>query len=97
MPLPPVVTPGMATSPGLLMDSENSREFSQDSEATPGESVVSSDEKPDDTAQSREMKRIQVMAAPRHSAQTLIPCLLTHNVKDFRRFGEVVRIEEIDH
>jgi predicted nucleic acid-binding protein len=25
-----------------------------------------------------------------------IPCLLTHNVKDFRRFGEVVRIEGID-
>jgi len=26
-----------------------------------------------------------------------IPCLLTHNVKDFRRFGEVVRIEGIDY
>ena len=25
-----------------------------------------------------------------------IPCLLTHNVKDFRRFGEVIRIEGID-
>ena len=25
-----------------------------------------------------------------------IPCLLTHNVKDFQRFAEVVRIEEID-
>ena len=25
-----------------------------------------------------------------------IPCLLTHNVKDFRRFGEVVRIEGIE-
>ena len=25
-----------------------------------------------------------------------IPCLLTHNVKDFKRFGEVIRIEEID-
>ena len=25
-----------------------------------------------------------------------IPCLLTHNVKDFWRFGEVVRIEGID-
>ncbi len=24
-----------------------------------------------------------------------IPCLLTHNVKDFQRFGEVIRIEEI--
>ncbi len=24
-----------------------------------------------------------------------IPCLLTHNVKDFRRFGEVIRIEGI--
>ena len=26
-----------------------------------------------------------------------IPCLLTNNVKDFRRFGEVVRIEGIDY
>jgi predicted nucleic acid-binding protein len=25
-----------------------------------------------------------------------IPCLLTHNVKDFERFGEVIRIEGID-
>ena len=25
-----------------------------------------------------------------------IPCLLTHNVKDFKRFGEVIRIEGID-
>ena len=25
-----------------------------------------------------------------------IPCLLTHNVKDFRRFGEVIRIGGID-
>lgn len=25
-----------------------------------------------------------------------IPCLLTHNVKDFRRFGEVIKIEGID-
>ena len=25
-----------------------------------------------------------------------IPCLLTHNVKDFERFKEVIRIEEID-
>lgn len=25
-----------------------------------------------------------------------IPCLLTHNVKDFQRFGEVLRIEAID-
>lgn len=24
-----------------------------------------------------------------------IPCLLTHNVKDFKRFGEVIRIEKI--
>ena len=24
-----------------------------------------------------------------------IPCLLSHNVKDFERFGEMVRIEEI--
>ena len=24
-----------------------------------------------------------------------IPCLLTHNVKDFERFGEVIRIEGI--
>jgi len=24
-----------------------------------------------------------------------IPCLLTHNVKDFARFGEVIRIEKI--
>ncbi len=24
-----------------------------------------------------------------------IPCLLTHNVKDFQRFGEVIRIEGI--
>jgi len=24
-----------------------------------------------------------------------IPCLLTHNVKDFKRFGEVIRTEEI--
>jgi len=24
-----------------------------------------------------------------------IPCLLTHNVKDFRRFGEVIKIEGI--
>ena len=24
------------------------------------------------------------------------PCLLTHNVKDFKRFGEVIRIEGID-
>ncbi len=36
------------------MGSENSREFSQDSETTPGESVVSSDEEPDVIAQSRE-------------------------------------------
>ncbi|MBL1278350.1 MAG: type II toxin-antitoxin system VapC family toxin [Ectothiorhodospiraceae bacterium] len=25
-----------------------------------------------------------------------IPCLLTHNVKDFRRFGEIIKIEGID-
>ncbi len=25
-----------------------------------------------------------------------IPCLLTHNVKDFERFGEAIRIEGID-
>jgi len=25
-----------------------------------------------------------------------VPCLLTHNVKDFKRFGEVIRIEGID-
>ena len=25
-----------------------------------------------------------------------IPCLLTHNIKDFERFGEVIRVEEID-
>jgi len=25
-----------------------------------------------------------------------IPCLLTHNVKDFKRFGEVIKIEGID-
>ena len=25
-----------------------------------------------------------------------IPCLLTHNVKDFKRFGEVIRIEGIN-
>jgi hypothetical protein len=24
-----------------------------------------------------------------------VPCLLTHNVKDFRRFGQLVTIEEI--
>lgn len=26
-----------------------------------------------------------------------IPCLLTHNAKDFKRFGEVIRIERIDN
>ncbi len=36
------------------MGSENSREFSQDSATTPGESVYSSDEEPDVMAQSRE-------------------------------------------
>ena len=25
-----------------------------------------------------------------------IPCLLTHNVKDFERFGTMIRIEGID-
>ncbi|MCF6264395.1 MAG: hypothetical protein L3J24_12525 [Xanthomonadales bacterium] len=25
-----------------------------------------------------------------------IPCLLTHNIKDFQRFGEAIRIERID-
>ncbi len=25
-----------------------------------------------------------------------IPCLLTHNIKDFQRFGEVIKIEKID-
>jgi len=25
-----------------------------------------------------------------------VPCLLTHNIKDFQRFGEVIRIEGID-
>ncbi|MES9903148.1 MAG: PIN domain-containing protein [Sedimenticola sp.] len=25
-----------------------------------------------------------------------IPCLLTHNIKDFRRFDEVIKIEEIN-
>ncbi len=25
-----------------------------------------------------------------------IPCLLTHNVKDFQRFGEIIKIEGID-
>ncbi len=25
-----------------------------------------------------------------------IPCLLTHNIKDFKRFGEVIKIEGID-
>ncbi|MCP3668304.1 MAG: type II toxin-antitoxin system VapC family toxin [Gammaproteobacteria bacterium] len=24
-----------------------------------------------------------------------IPCLLTHNIKDFERFGEVIKIERI--
>lgn len=26
-----------------------------------------------------------------------IPCLLTHNVKDYERFGELIRIEGVDH
>ena len=25
-----------------------------------------------------------------------IPCLLTHNIKDFKRFRKVIKIEEID-
>ncbi|MES9903347.1 MAG: hypothetical protein ABW168_11820 [Sedimenticola sp.] len=25
-----------------------------------------------------------------------VPCLLTHNIKDFKRFGDVIRIEGID-
>ena len=26
-----------------------------------------------------------------------IPCLLTHNIKDFQRFGEIIRIESIEN
>jgi len=37
------------------MGSGNSREFCQDSETTPGEPVVSSDEEPDVIAQPREI------------------------------------------
>jgi len=40
------------------MGSENSREFSQDCETTPVESVYSSDEEPDVIAQSREVFQI---------------------------------------
>jgi len=49
-----VIVESAATINARNMGSENSREFSQDSETTPGESVYSSDEEPDVSAQSRD-------------------------------------------
>jgi len=50
-----VIVESAATIIARNMGSENSREFSQGSETTPGESVYASDEEPDVIAQSREV------------------------------------------
>ena len=49
------------------------------------------------------MENIQIGGKQVHDANIVatmlvyeIPCLLTHNVKDFERFGKMIRIEGID-
>jgi len=54
-----VIVESAATINSRNIDSENSREFGQDSESTPIETVYSSDEEPDVIAQSHEVKRVQ--------------------------------------
>jgi len=51
-----VMVESAATINARDMGSENSREFSQDCETAPGESVYASDEEPDVIAQSREFR-----------------------------------------
>ena len=62
----------------------------------------------DDTAAVTEqlvklMANVQIGGKQAHDANIVasmlaydIPCLLTHNVRDFERFGDVIKIERID-